>query len=69
MPREIGLTCEDLDLPVVNANVNNLYEVMVKLLTNDQMINDLKIRSRLFAQAHYDASKNVHELAKVLMAL
>ena len=60
---------EYLDLPVVNANVNNLYEVMVKLLTNDQMINDLKIRSRLFAQAHYDASKNVHELAKVLMAL
>ena len=60
---------ENLDLPVVNANVDNLYEVMIKLLTNDEMINDLKVRSRLFAEAHYDPSKNVHEIAKVLMAL
>ena len=57
------------DLPVVNVNTGNFYEVMINLLTNDEMINDLKARSRLFAEAHYDPSKNVHEMAKILMAL
>ena len=57
------------DIPVVNVNTGNFYEVMINLLTNDEMINDLKARSRLFAEAHYDPSKNVHEMAKILMAL
>ena len=57
------------DLPVVSANVDDFYDVMFELLNNDEMINDLKIRSRLFAEAHYDPSKNVHELVKVLTAL
>jgi glycosyltransferase involved in cell wall biosynthesis len=57
------------DLPVVNANVDNFYEVMINLLSNDEMIRALKVRSRLFAEAHYDPSKNVHEIVKVLMAL
>ena len=57
------------DLPVVSADVDDFYEVMFELLNNDEMIKDLKIRSRLFAEAHYDPSKNVHELVKVLTAL
>jgi glycosyltransferase involved in cell wall biosynthesis len=57
------------DLPVVNVNENNLYETMYELLSNHSRINELKIRSRAFAESHYDAKKNVFDLIAVLQKL
>lgn len=57
------------DLPVVNVNENNLYETMYELLSNHSRISELKIRSRAFAESHYDAKKNVFDLISVLQKL
>ena len=60
---------EYAELPVVNANEHNLYQKMFDLLNDDSRISDLKIRSRVFAEAHYDAKKNVSDIIKVLQKL
>jgi glycosyltransferase involved in cell wall biosynthesis len=57
------------DLPIVNANEDNLYDTMFRLLNDEDMISSLKNRSRSFAESHYDPSKNVLDLIKSLEEL
>lgn len=53
------------DLPIINANQENLTEVLAGLLENGQMRHEIGRRSRAYVEKHHDA----HKIAKELVAI
>jgi glycosyltransferase involved in cell wall biosynthesis len=56
-------------LPIVQANVNNIYEVLKKLVTDADYRRCKGEESRRFAEAHFDPEINTKAFAKLLATL
>jgi hypothetical protein len=57
------------NLPIIEANTNNIYEILRKLVTDNVYREEKGIESRNFAEKHYDVVKNTKGLIKMLEAL
>lgn len=57
------------ELPIINANAENIYDVLKKLVTDDAYRKQKGVDSRLFAERHFDPEKNTQSLIKVLNSL
>jgi len=58
-----------LDLPIVNANQDNLATVLECLLKDGQLRAELGRRSRAYVERHHDAHKIAHELIGIYRQL
>lgn len=56
-------------LPIVEANVINIYNILKRLVTDEKYREKKGKESRIFAEKHFDISKNSVELAKKLNEL
>ena len=54
------------ELPIVEANTNNIYEVLKQLTCDNEFRQKKGVESRKFAEAHFDPVKNTNELIKLL---
>ena len=50
------------DLPIVNANQDNLSEVLERLVTDGRLRREIGKRGRAYAEKHHDAHKIAHQL-------
>lgn len=60
---------EYTSLPIVEANTENIYEVLRKLATNKEYRKVKGEESRQFAEKHFDVKKNARELEKIFLNL
>jgi hypothetical protein len=56
-------------LPIVEANTENIYEVLKKLATHKEYRERKGKESRQFAQEHFDVRQNARELEKIFLNL
>jgi glycosyltransferase involved in cell wall biosynthesis len=56
-------------LPIVEANTENIYEVLKKLATDKEYRERKGKESRQFAREHFDVRKNARELEKIFLDL
>lgn len=57
------------DLPIVEANTQNIYEVLKRLVEDDAYRLEKGMESRRFAEQHFDPVKNTKGLIRLLEAL
>lgn len=57
------------ELPIVEANTSDIYEVLKKLVTDHEYRLMMGKKSRQFAEQHFDPRKNARALADLLMKL
>lgn len=57
------------EVPVVNANSENLYDILLKLCTDDELRVEIGKRSRVFAEMHFDVKKNAEVFNRILSEL
>jgi len=55
------------ELPIVEANTENIYDVLKKLVVDNDYRIQKGYESRLFAENHFDVKKNTKALAGVLL--
>lgn len=55
------------ELPIVEANTQNIYHVLKELLDNAEYREQRGKASRVFAEQHFDVKKNVYEIEKLLL--
>jgi hypothetical protein len=60
---------EYASLPIVEANTENIYEVLKKLVIDKEYRKRKGKEARLFAENHFDVKKNVFELEKIFLNL
>ena len=60
---------EYADLPIVEANVDTIYEVLKDLVTNADFRERAGAEARRFAEKHFDPSRNSQRLIQVLESL
>jgi len=53
------------DFPIVNANQDNLSEVLGKLLENGALRHQIGRQSRAYVEKYHDAHKMAHDLVKI----
>ena len=53
------------DFPIVNANQDNLAEVLVTLLDNGALRHQIGRQSRAYVEKYHDAHKNARDLVKI----
>ena len=56
-------------LPVVEANTETIYKALKMLVSNKEYREQKGEDSRKFAEQHFDAAKNTHELEKIFLSL
>ncbi|WP_024954313.1 glycosyltransferase [Sulfurospirillum arcachonense] len=56
-------------LPIIEANVLNIYEVLKKTVMDNEFREKKAKESRLFAESFFDIEKNVIEFEKILLEL
>ena len=56
-------------LPIVEANTENIYEILKSLVVNKEYRKQKGRESRLFAERHFDVEKNAYELEKAFLRL
>jgi hypothetical protein len=54
----------EIEIPVINANHNNIQDVLKYFILNPTELLDLKIKSRIFATYFLDPEKNVEDLIR-----
>ncbi len=57
------------ELPFIEANTSNIYEVLKNLISNQKLIKLYGKKSRKFAESHFDINKNGIALEKRLLKL
>ena len=57
------------DLPIVNANIDNLQELLSELLVDGQRRHDLGRRGRAYVEKHHDANKIAFQLKDIYLNL
>lgn len=57
------------DLPIVDANRDNLSDVLERLITDGKLRHELGRRSRAYAEKHHDAHKIAHQLLAIYKEL
>lgn len=57
------------DLPIVEANIENIYQVLKKLITDEPYRLKKGNDARLFAEQHFDPEENTQSLISLLEAL
>jgi len=57
------------DLPIVEASVDNIYEVLKQLLDDPEQRAKYGERSRKFAEQHFEPEKNARDLSQFLLDL
>ena len=60
---------ENHGLPIVEATVDNFYEVLKQLLDDPEQRAKYGERSRKFAEQHFDPEKNARDLSQFLLDL
>jgi glycosyltransferase involved in cell wall biosynthesis len=61
--------CEYDDLPVVEANTENIYEVLKELVLDEEYRKQKGEESRRFAERHFDARNNAVGLQEIFLSL
>jgi glycosyltransferase involved in cell wall biosynthesis len=56
-------------LPIVEANIKNIYDVLKRLVVDKEYRNQKGKEARLFAERHFDVKKNAYELEKLFLKL
>ena len=56
-------------LPIVEANTNNIYDVLKKLVIDKDYRTQKGSESQIFAEKHFDVTKNTKALSEVLLNL
>lgn len=57
------------DLPIVEANTETIYEVLKKLVVDENYRKQKGRESRSFAEQHFDAKRNAAELERIFLGL
>ena len=57
------------ELPVIEANINNIYEVLKKVVTDKAFREEKGARSRAFAKKHFSPERNTQQFSKFLERL
>lgn len=60
---------EYTELPIIEANTDNIYDVLKALVTDEAYRRKKGEESRRFAEAHFDPVKNTRDFIKILGAL
>jgi len=60
---------EHSELPIVEANTSNIYEVLRKLVTDQDYRVTMGRKSRQFAEQHFDARSNALAVSELLLRL
>lgn len=57
------------EIPIVEANTNNIYNILKKLVTDHEYRSEMGKKSRRFAEQHFDSKKNAQAMANLLLKL
>jgi hypothetical protein len=57
------------ELPIVEANPSNIYDVLKTLVTNHKYRISMGHKSRRFAKQHFDVVKNAKDLERILLGI
>lgn len=60
---------EYTELPIIEADVGTIYDVLKNLLDNPKLMEQKGIQSREFAVKHFDVKKNARDLAEMISSL
>ena len=56
-------------LPIIEANIGNIYQVLKQLITDKRLMQEKSEESRVFSLKHFDVKKNAKELIAILRKL
>jgi glycosyltransferase involved in cell wall biosynthesis len=56
-------------LPIVEANTKNIYDVLKRLVVDEEYRDQKGKEARLFAEKHFDVKKNAYELERIFLNL
>lgn len=57
------------ELPVIEADILSIYEVLKKLVTDHEFRNDAAKKSRAFAESHFNVQRNVASFTQLLLEI
>lgn len=57
------------ELPIIEANINNIYEVLLSLITDVELRKQAGVKSRIFAEKHFDPKINSKSFENFLLNL
>lgn len=57
------------ELPIIEANINNIYEVLLSLITDMEIRKQAGMKSRIFAEKHFDPKLNSKSFENFLLNL